>query len=218
MSPMTAAGGEEQLEARPPGWWGAEAALLDDEEARRRLVAATARCLIRRGSSRIRIEEVAVEAGVSRSTVYRYFRNRGELILAVILSKIDVAMRTVIGSLPAPESAAASLLDVLANCAALITADPVSEALFAGGSRSVADAMTVTAEPVVDAIHHHMAPLMAQWQATGQLGADLDCKETIRWLMATGAVFMSPPWSGWSAEQKRAFLDRYVLRALLENA
>nr|MDT0663599.1 TetR/AcrR family transcriptional regulator [Micromonospora sp. DSM 115978] len=101
---------------RPPGWWGSESALLNDDEARRRLVAATVRCVLRRGSGRIRIEEVAVEAGVSRSTVYRYFKSRDDLIQAVLLSRVDAAMEGALHALPEPDDAHSSLCDVFVNC------------------------------------------------------------------------------------------------------
>ncbi|MBL7499093.1 TetR/AcrR family transcriptional regulator [Frankia sp. CNm7] len=215
---MTVVAGQDGAGQRTPGWWGNDSALLDDEEARRRLVAATGRCLARRGTSRIRIEEVAVEAGVSRSTVYRYFKNRNELILAVLLSRVDVAMTGVISSLPRPEDAAASICDVFLKCTDLINGDAVNEALFTAGSRSLAETLELTAEPIVDAVYRHLGPLLRRWRDGGQLAADLDLRETVRWMMAAGVIIMSPPWSGWSPARKRAFVDRYITRALVGPA
>jgi AcrR family transcriptional regulator len=216
---MTVVTGEDGVSQRAPGWWGSEAALLDDDEARRRLVAATGRCLARRGSNRIRIEEVAVEAGVSRSTVYRYFRSRNELILAVLLSRVDVAMQGVLASLTRPADAGRSLHEVFLKSTDLIGGDAVSEALFvAGGRSSLADSLDVTAEPVVDAVFHHLRPFMVRWQQSGQLAGDLDLKETLRWLIAAGAVITTPPWSEWPRARVAAFLDRYVIRAILERS
>jgi AcrR family transcriptional regulator len=215
---MTAATEEDSGGQRGPGWWGSDSALLDDEEARRRLVAATGRCLARRGTSRIRIEEVALEAGVSRSTVYRYFKNRNELILAVLLSRVDVALEGVISSLTRPEDASSSICDVFLKSTALINGDAISEALFTEGSRSLTESLELTADPIVDAVYRHLGPLMRQWREDGQLAADLDLRETVRWMMAAGVIIMSPPWSGWPPARKRAFLDRYVVRALVDSA
>jgi AcrR family transcriptional regulator len=66
--------------------------LLDEHEARRRLLEATSRCIVRRGNAQIRMAEVADEAGVARSTVYRYFRTRDDLILDLLLSRMDSAL------------------------------------------------------------------------------------------------------------------------------
>jgi AcrR family transcriptional regulator len=212
---MTVVASGDNGEQRAPGWWGSDSALLNDDEARRRLVAATGRCLARRGTSRIRIEEVALEAGVSRSTVYRYFKNRNELILAVLLSRVDAAFDGVLGSLTRPEDASSSICDVFLKCTGLINGDAINEALFAAGNRSLPESLELTADPIVDAVYHHFRPLLLRWQNDGQLAADLDLRETVRWMMAAGVVIMSPPWSGWSTERKRLFVDRYVVRALV---
>jgi AcrR family transcriptional regulator len=53
--------------------------------ARERLLAVAAQCVARDGIARTGIAHVALEAGVSRPTVYRYFKDREELIRSVLL-------------------------------------------------------------------------------------------------------------------------------------
>ena len=53
--------------------------------ARERLLEVAARCVARDGISGTGIAHVALEAGVSRPTVYRYFKDRDELIRSVLL-------------------------------------------------------------------------------------------------------------------------------------
>ena len=43
--------------------------------------------------------EVADEAGVVRSTVYRYFPTRDELLLGLVLMRIDAALARLVRSL-----------------------------------------------------------------------------------------------------------------------
>ncbi|CUU60361.1 DNA-binding transcriptional regulator, AcrR family [Parafrankia irregularis] len=212
---MTVITGDEDGGQRAPGWWGSDSALLDDEEARRRLVAATVRCVLRRGSGRIRVEEVAVEAGVSRSTVYRYFKTRDELILAVLLSRVDAAMSGVLGGLRDPRDAAGSLVAVFVDSMAMVNKDTISEALFSEGGRSAVELRELTAEPIVDAVYRHLEPLLNRWSESGQLYEDLDVRETVRWLIAVGSILMVPPWSTWSPQQQRVFVNSHVVRALV---
>jgi AcrR family transcriptional regulator len=54
-------------------------------EARERLLEVAARCVARNGIAGTGIAHVALEAGVSRPTVYRYFKDREELIRSVLL-------------------------------------------------------------------------------------------------------------------------------------
>ncbi|MGF7238657.1 MAG: TetR/AcrR family transcriptional regulator [Frankia sp.] len=196
-------------------WWGSETALLDDDEARRRLVAATARCIVRRGSARLPIDDIAAEAGVSRSTVYRYFKTRDDLILGVLLSRIDLAMEHLVHSLPHPDDAALAIPDLILNSVDLIGGDEVNVALYSEDSRSLVTALEMTSEPIVDGIHRYVGPLLEGWQADGQLRSDLDIRETVRWLNTVALLLLAPPWSGRSRDAMRTFLERYLVRALV---
>lgn len=87
----------------PSRRWGDDRAILDDEEARRRILDAAGRCIVRRGNTQFRMGEVADEAGVSRSTVYRYFPGRDDVLLGLMLARIDTALGELVRSLPAPD-------------------------------------------------------------------------------------------------------------------
>jgi AcrR family transcriptional regulator len=198
-----------------PRRWGTATALGDDEEARRRLAAAAARCIVRRGTARIAMDDVADEAGVSRATVYRYYRTREDLILGVMLSRLDAAMDLVVRSLAEPASAARSIPDLVLVSIGLVYGDAVNEALFSPDSRALVTTVEMAAEPIADGVYRHIAPLLRQWQADGQLSADLDLRTTARWLHTVAVMLMTPPWLEMPVAGKRAFLDCYVVRALL---
>jgi TetR/AcrR family transcriptional regulator len=195
--------------------WGGEQALLDDEEARRRLVDATARCIVRRGDAQFRMAEVADEAGVVRSTVYRYFASRDDLILELLLGRLDLALEAVVRSLPHPEDAARSIPDLILRPIGLVEGDPLNEALFSAESRPFISALELSAEPLVDAPLRYFGPLFERWRSGGQLYPDLDVRETVRWMNAISLVLLAPPWRGRSEADKRVFLDRYLIRALV---
>ena len=57
--------------------------------ARERLLEAAARCIARDGIAAASVAAIATEAGVSRQTVYRYFRSRGELTGGAIAAAAD---------------------------------------------------------------------------------------------------------------------------------
>ena len=62
------------------------------DDARERILAAAGRCVERRGDTQIRMAEVADDAGLVRSTVYRYFPTRDDLLLGLVLIRIDAAL------------------------------------------------------------------------------------------------------------------------------
>lgn len=164
----------------------------------------------------MRIEEVATEAGVSRSTVYRYFRSRDELLLAVLLDRVDTAMDVALQSLPDPYDARVTLVEVFVRGTSLIDGDALTEALFAAGGRASGDSLPLATEPIVEAVYKRLEPLLLRWQDSGQLSADLDLWEAVRWLIAAGGAMMAPPWSSRSLPDKRVFAETYLIRALLQ--
>jgi AcrR family transcriptional regulator len=54
----------------------------DDTSTRRRLLAATTEVLARSGQTKLSLSEVAIQAGVSRPTLYRWFASKEELLEA----------------------------------------------------------------------------------------------------------------------------------------
>lgn len=195
--------------------WGAETALLDDDEARRRLVAATVRCLVAKGTARLTVEDVAREAGVARSTVYRYFSNRDELLLGVLVARIDASVARIVKSLRQPDDARKSIVDLIIRSIRLVDGDPVNEALFAVDSWSVVTSLELTSDPIVDTLHRHLEPSLSKWQADGQLHGDLNLREVTRWINTVGLLLLAQPWVDRSERAKRSFLDRFVVRALV---
>jgi AcrR family transcriptional regulator len=59
------------------------------EEARAKLLDAAVRCWQRGGLDAMGMAEIASEAGVARSTVYRYFPNRDELMLGLARREVQ---------------------------------------------------------------------------------------------------------------------------------
>jgi TetR/AcrR family transcriptional regulator len=195
--------------------WGDDRALLDDDDARRRLLDAAARCIARRGNTQVRMGEVADEAGVVRSTVYRYFASRDELLLGLLLVRTDTALGTFVGGLASPRDAARSIADLILGPIASVDGDPLNEALFATESTAVISAVQAGSEPVVDLLMRHFGPLLQEWQADGQLRSDLDLREAVHWMNAVSHFLLAPPWRQRSAAAKSRFVEQYVLRALL---
>ncbi|KAA0101632.1 TetR/AcrR family transcriptional regulator [Mycolicibacterium sp. P1-5] len=195
--------------------WGAERAQLDGDEARQRLLEATSRCIVRRGNTQIRMAEVAAEAGVVRSTVYRYFPSRDDLLLGLLLMRIDNALADNVASLPHPDDAADSIRELLMAPVQSVVGDPLNKALMSGESTALATALEIGSEQIVDVILRHYRPLFEHWQADGQLHADLEPRETARWLHTAALFLVAPAWRHRHADAKRRFVEQYLLRALL---
>ena len=88
-------------------------ARLDPEERRAQIVAAASAVFRGRDPATVRFDEVAQAAGVSRSLVYAYFGDRGELIAAVYLhtlSGLDAELSALLDAIPVDEARLRSLV------------------------------------------------------------------------------------------------------------
>jgi TetR/AcrR family transcriptional regulator len=195
--------------------WGDDRALLDDDEARGLLLEAAARCITRRGNAQVRMAEVADEAGVVRSTVYRYFATRDELLLGLLLRRTEVALADFVDGLVAPADAASTIPELILGPISRVDGNPLNEALFATESTSVTSAVQAGAEPVVDVLMRHFGPLLQDWLADGQLRPDLDLRVTVHWMNSVSHYLLAPPWRQQPQAAKREFVEQYVVRALL---
>ena len=86
---------------------------LDPAARRAQIVAAAADVFRGRDPATVRFDEVAQAAGVSRSLVYAYFGDRGELIAAVYLhslSGLDRDLSALLGDVPVDEARLAALV------------------------------------------------------------------------------------------------------------
>ena len=172
---------------------------------------------MRRGSAAIRVEEVASEAGVSRSTVYRYFASRDELILGVLLSRIESGMDRLVRSLARPGDAAQSIEDLIIGAVGMVAGDEVNEGLYSEASRPTVTLLELTSPVIVDGIYRHIGPLLERWRDEGQLRLGLDLYETARWLNAVAVILLTPPWSDRSPRTQRKFLQQYVVPSLINR-
>jgi TetR/AcrR family transcriptional regulator len=209
---------QEAKESRGGRRWGDDVTLLDEAEARRRLLIAAESCIVRRGSARIRMGEVAEVAGVVRSTLYRYFPTRAELIVGLFLSKIDAALAAVVAGLSDPTSAAESLPALVLDPLGFIQGSPVNEALFSAESRDLVASWELGSEPLFDAVYLHYGPLLERWQSDGQLHPDVDLRDVVRWIETLQLALLHPPWRGRSRDDQRSVLEQFLVRALVAPA
>ncbi len=199
----------------PSRWWGDERAILDDEEARKRILDAAGRCILRRGNTQVRMGEVADEAGVSRSTVYRYFPGRDEVLLGLMLKRVDNALANLVRSLPAPEDPVRSVPEMVLARIESVDGNPLNEALFAAESTAVATALEKGSEPIVELLLSHYGPLLKRWKLAGRLHDDLDPRSIVQWLHTTTLFLLTPSWRYRSLADKREFVEQFVVRALV---
>lgn len=201
----------------PSRWWGDDRAIHDDEEARGLILDAAGRCIVRRGNTQFRMGEVADEAGVSRSTVYRYFPGRDDVLLGLMLMRVDNALGELVRSLPAPDDPVRSVPEMVLARVESVDGNPLNEALFAAESTGVAAALEKGSEPLVELLLRHYEPLLNRWKLAGRLHGDLDFRAVVQWLHTTTLFLLGPSWRHRAPADKREFVEQFVVRALVPS-
>lgn len=196
--------------------WG-ESVPADAAAARERLIDAAESCLDQYGLAKTTLEDVARAGNVSRATVYRYFRNRDELILAVILRELDRSYEQSLddfaGSVGTPEQAASAIVEAALYLLDTIRGNPKLQ-LFLGqfGTSAISGASQAFFEAVADDLRPYLEPA----QARGAIRAELDVAEASEWILRTilSLLTVDGPASR-TREDERRFLTTYLVPALV---
>ncbi len=172
--------------------WGAEAP-DDADAARDRLLDAAEQCLARWGPAKTTLADIAAEAGVSRTTVYRHLGSRTDLLVAMTLRRMERGQRTV---------------DEL--FADLPFAERLAELLLRGRDwvRSLDQpelARQFATDPaLVEASRRNYRAWLGRVAARGELRSDVELDELVEWVVFIRAAIWSDTVS-----------DRDALRGLL---
>jgi AcrR family transcriptional regulator len=191
------------------GTWG-DRPPVDDDEARSRLLDAAEACYGRRGVSRTTVDDIAREASVHRTTVYRYFGSRDDVLAFVILREsagvIEGAEQTMEGNAPF----GGRLLDALDGAIAAVEESRWLRVLFSPESLT----MTVAAAASTafrDRIRQALRPYVDAAKANGELRKQLDPNAVADWLVRVAQMLLMDHLAG---DQHDARMDR---RATLRN-
>ena len=157
-------------------------ALADDR--RRQILAAAERCFARHGFHQCSMQEVCKEAGLSPGSVYRYFRSKDDIIVAMATENRHAVHARFAAAAEHPD-AVDGLVAISADVLRDVN-DPACGALFfectAEAMRNPRVAEVVRRED--RDITAGMVELIARGQAAGQIDPALDPRRTAEALIA----------------------------------
>ncbi|BBZ30176.1 hypothetical protein MMAD_44710 [Mycolicibacterium madagascariense] len=174
------------------GTWGADLPRNEDEARERLLVAAEA-CYAERGPSHTKMSDIAIKAGVHRSTVYYYFPNKDAVLAAAFVR----ALEEILGATEPCWRTDEPFLDRLVN-ACLVGNDaarrsPTARLLIANDEAThtyqVAEASAIWRSALADALGEKLATAAA----AGELRDDLTPETLARWITRVNFSLMAEP-------------------------
>lgn len=188
------------------------------EEARVTVLAAAERCIQRHGITKTTMDDIAREAGMSRPSVYRYFGDREELLLALTAAHSQALTKKAHKFIERQETLADRIVEGLLYIADhghrdeftrfLVARDDTDFSRKVGSTNAFA---TLAAE--------FWDPFLDEAEANGELAPGLDRTEVHIWLGSLGLMLMSlfeqgsrkPP-------EYREFLHTFVAPAFVRES
>lgn len=199
--------------------WG-DSAPSGAAAARDRLVDAAEACIDRFGVAKTTLDDVAAEANVSRATVYRYFHNRDELVLEVMLRELERSyersIHEFVDEVETPEDAGRAIVDAAAYLLTTIRKNPKLR-LFVGSHGGGATATVHGASAAFfTAVADDLRPYLEAARDRGVLRADVEVDELSEWILRTIVSLITVPGpTVRSMEEERGLLARFLVPALL---
>jgi len=194
--------------------WKARPRSSDYDAVRQRLVDATEDLLREGGVSALRQDAVAARVGLARSSVYRYFDSKEQLVIAAVVQstlRIGSRIQAEIGVDADPEQL---LVRGIVDALAAMAADPLVHALTLPTSSR---AMTRLANnALTQGIHPLLEPVFATAAERGVLRAGVTVDDALRWLQIVALGLMQAPSVASDSDSLEALLQLMLVPALIE--
>ncbi|OBI40740.1 TetR/AcrR family transcriptional regulator [Mycobacterium colombiense] len=194
---------------RTHGWQGKPPSSDDDAVAR--IVAATDRC-VRRHGGQTTIADVAVELGISRKTVYRYFPSTTELLRAAAAEGTRRFLETMARRLSAIDDVAEAIVEGVVLTVTAVPDEPYLQLLLDEPSHALLRSVTSeTALRIGQSILVENTSI--DWERTPMASQTLD--ELVEWALRAVHSFMSNPSDPpRNEEELRGYLRRWLAPAI----
>ena len=183
------------------------------------ILAAAKRCYLAEGFEGTGMKEVAASADIARSTLYRYFPGRDELLVAVIKSEMEALnekMKKKQANFNRPEDL---IVEGLILAIKEIPRRPLLSAIFASEEDSRARRLIWSSDVIVNFGEELMDHVIKPAQDAGVLRDAVRPEILVEWVYRLLLSFLTLP-SNWAKNdtQLRATLHALLIPALLKQA
>ncbi len=196
--------------------WRARPDGPDYESVRKRLVDAAEAIVRDKGVRALRLDLVADAVDLHRSSIYRYFGSKEELLTAVVVQATMRVGRKVIAQLGDDAAPERYLAEGMALALAELAADPVHQSLTAPSAS--AWMARVGGKALTEGIRPLLEPTFTAAAAAGTLRAGVTPDDATRWLqiVATGLTRSNEIVP--DTDELVALLERMLVPALLDRS
>jgi AcrR family transcriptional regulator len=192
-------------------------ALAEREEARARILEAARACFARKGVAKTTMEDVAREAGIGRTILYRFYSGRSELVEAAIVERIRELAAGLADAAARHTTFAEALVEV--SLATIETArhDGELHSLFeSAGDIRLHQVLAGNYPPTVRLVLDFWRPWFEKARAEGDMRADVRDEDAVEWIR--GCYLSMILRDDLTVERERQLLTDFLLPALRPSA
>ena len=129
------------------------------------------------------MDEVAKAAGVGRATLYRHFRNRDDLMLAVIETEAVAIAGRVEKKIRSVDSPAQHIIEGMVQAMDEINKSKLFRALFQSGGSSIVNRLLFDTDRLTNIGLEIMLPVVQRAQQSGELNTGMSLDMLVEWIM-----------------------------------
>jgi len=186
---------------------------------RERYLGAAEACYARFGLAKTTVEDVAQAAGVSRATVYREFRNRDELLLAVVEREAGrVAVEAEL-HLRRFDDVGSWIVEGMLFCLSEIPRHPVLAMLLTPEDVGRTSRLVLTSEQLLVIGADMLRPIFEPAHRAGLLRKSVELEALMEWVLRVLMSYLTvPSHLARNEDEMRHLLREMILPAVLKPA
>jgi AcrR family transcriptional regulator len=188
-----------------------------DDDILKTILQAAKHCYLHYGVEKTGMQDIAREAKLARSTIYRYYATADELLLALISTEMQAMNRELSKKLARFERPEDVIVEGLVIALKAIPRHPLLSQVFAGDGSSVLRRKVWNSPAIVALGTDLMATVMQKSLEQGHLQQAVRSEVLIEWVYRILLSFLSLP-SNWikTDQQLRATLHALLIPVLLQ--
>jgi AcrR family transcriptional regulator len=188
----------------------------DAGPVRERVLEAAEECIQRFGVGKTTMEDIARAASISRATLYRYFADREDVVVAAVERRIRISIPRAQAHIGRWPTFAERLVEGTLFNVERARRDPFIR-LLVSANQSGLGSRTLGREAIsVDLAHALWEPFFTEAQANGDMRPDLDQRAAARWLASVNLMLANREDAGGTdREADRRELETFLLPAFL---
>lgn len=161
------------------------------------------------------MEDIAKEAGIARTILYRHFASKDELLQAVIVRHIDQRASALHAAIALEGPAGPLVLKALRAGITEPSADRVSESVLGVEVVHGTALLVATSPKVAEAMNRYWVPFLEHAESRGELRSGITINDAVRWLTMIVFYFLTLPEMSPSPDQLENYLRTFVVEGII---